>query len=51
MKESWNLERIELFSKYLDQHNINYSINNLDESLGTRNTVLQKGVINIEQIL
>jgi|14_taG_2_1085336.scaffolds.fasta_scaffold14770_4 MoaA/NifB/PqqE/SkfB family radical SAM enzyme len=51
MNESWNLERVKLFSKYLDQHNINYSINNLDESLGTRNTVLQKGVINIEQIL
>lgn len=51
MKESWNAERIKLFVEYLDKHRITYSVNEVDEGLGVRDTVVQQGVINIEQIL
>lgn len=51
MKESWNKERIKLFVEYLEKHNINYSINDIDETVGVRDTRRHEGVINIEQIL
>lgn len=51
MKESWNDERIKLFVEYLEKHNINYSVNNVDETVGVRDTRKYEGVINIEQIL
>lgn len=51
MNESWNKERIDLFIKYLEKHNINYSINDIFEGVGIRDKAVRKGVINIEQIL
>lgn len=51
MDEYWNTERIKLYEQFLKKHKINYSINEIDYSFKTRDFTLNKGVINIEQIL
>ena len=51
MNEFWNKERIKLYEEFLKENNISYSINKIDYSFKIRDFTLNKGIINIEQIL
>lgn len=48
MNEFWNEERIQLYTKILDEHKISYSINDIDYSLKTRTFPILKGKTNLE---
>jgi hypothetical protein len=50
MDEFWNQQRIPLYTAWLDQHNISYSVNKIDYLQKIRSTPVLKGVYNIEQI-
>jgi MoaA/NifB/PqqE/SkfB family radical SAM enzyme len=50
MNEYWNQERIVLYTKWLSDNNISYSINEIDYSKKIRDFVVIKGKQNIEQI-
>jgi MoaA/NifB/PqqE/SkfB family radical SAM enzyme len=48
MKEFWNLDRIPIYSRLLDQHNISYTINEIDYSYQTRHIPIMTGKSNLE---
>jgi MoaA/NifB/PqqE/SkfB family radical SAM enzyme len=48
MDEHWNQQRIQLYVKWLEQHNISYSINRIDYSQAVRTDILNKGKQNFE---
>lgn len=50
MNEFWNIERIELYKKYLDNHSISYSVNRVDYATQTREYPIFQGVNNIEHL-
>jgi molybdenum cofactor biosynthesis enzyme MoaA len=47
MNEHWNQDRIELYKKWLDQHNISYTVNQIDYTSATRTYILDQGVKNL----
>jgi molybdenum cofactor biosynthesis enzyme MoaA len=47
MNEHWNQDRIELYKKWLDQHSISYTVNQIDYTQATRTYVLNQGVKNL----
>jgi molybdenum cofactor biosynthesis enzyme MoaA len=47
MDEYWNKDRIEIYRKWLEKHRINYSINEIIYSLGTRKIYFNKGKSNL----
>jgi MoaA/NifB/PqqE/SkfB family radical SAM enzyme len=47
MNESWNQDRIALYKIFLDDHNISYSVNEIDYSCQTRPIHFVKGVTNL----
>jgi hypothetical protein len=50
MNEYWNQDRILLYKKLLDQHNISHSVNELKYSRQTRTFVINKGKQNLDNI-
>lgn len=50
MDEYWNVERIELYKKRLDKNNISYTVNKIDYSRKTRDTIVTQGVLNLGQV-
>lgn len=48
MKEHWNLNRIPMYINLLDQHNISYTVNEVDYSVQTRSIPIMKGKLNLE---
>jgi molybdenum cofactor biosynthesis enzyme MoaA len=48
MNEHWNQHRIEIYKKWLDQHSISYSVNEIDYNFGTRTHILKQGQLNLE---
>jgi organic radical activating enzyme len=48
MDEYWNTDRIELYKKRLDKNNVSYSINKIDYSKKTRDTIITQGIFNLE---
>lgn len=50
MDEYWNQSRIEIYKKYLEKHNISYSINQIDYDLKIRDNPLMQGKYNLEPI-
>lgn len=50
MDEYWNAERIELYKKRLDKNNVSYSVNKIDYSKKTRDTIVTQGIFNLEQV-
>lgn len=50
MNEYWNHERIELYKKFLDQHQISYIVNNIEYRLATRTFFIKKGKYDIDQV-
>lgn len=50
MDEFWNQQRIPLYTAWLDQHNISYSVNKINYLQQTRNEPTFNGVYNLEQI-
>ena len=50
MNEYWNQDRIELYKKFMDEHEIHYSLNTIDYTRQTRTFFVKKGVYNIDQI-
>jgi len=48
MDEFWNQDRILLYKKYLDQHNISYSVNKLFYARQTRDYPIKQGVLNLD---
>lgn len=51
MNEHWNSDRIELYQKLLNQHNISHSINEIDYTVGTRDYIIKKGKSNLEHTI
>ena len=51
MNEHWNSDRIKLYQKLLNQHNISHSINEIDYTVGTRDYIIKKGKLNIEHTI
>jgi MoaA/NifB/PqqE/SkfB family radical SAM enzyme len=51
MDEPWNRDRIELYKKYLNSHNISYSVNEINFQKQIRTYFVKKGKYNIEQLL
>jgi hypothetical protein len=47
MNEHWNQDRIELYKKCLNQHNISYTVNQIDYTTATRTYTLDQGVKNL----
>ena len=50
MNEYWNQDRILLYKKLLDQHNISHSVNEIKYSRQTRTFVINKGKQNLDNI-
>jgi MoaA/NifB/PqqE/SkfB family radical SAM enzyme len=48
MNEFWNQDRILLYQKLLNRHNISYNINEIDYSLQTRSIPIIKGKLNLD---
>jgi hypothetical protein len=48
MNEFWNQDRILLYQKLLNKHNISYNINEIDYSLQTRSIPIIKGKLNLD---
>lgn len=48
MNEHWNQDRIPLYTKWLDQHAISYSINTVKYALQTRSIPIMKGQLNLD---
>lgn len=51
MNEYWNQDRIKLYVDWLTQHNISYSINEINYDSKTRDVVLLQGKQNFESII
>jgi molybdenum cofactor biosynthesis enzyme MoaA len=47
MNEYWNQDRIEVYKKCLDQHNISYTVNQIDYTKATRTYILKQGEQNL----
>ena len=47
MNEHWNQDRIKLYQQWLTQHNISYSVNEINYSTATRTYILDQGVKNL----
>jgi MoaA/NifB/PqqE/SkfB family radical SAM enzyme len=47
MNEHWNQDRIELYKTWLDQHNISYTVNQIDYTHATRTYILKQGKQNL----
>jgi molybdenum cofactor biosynthesis enzyme MoaA len=50
MDESWNQDRIEIYTKLLSTNNISYSVNSIDYSQQTRTTPILQGKFNLDKI-
>lgn len=50
MNEFWNTERIELYKKFLEEHNVSYSVNRIDYDSQTREQPILQGIYNLEHI-
>jgi hypothetical protein len=50
MNEYWNQDRIELYKKFMDDHEIHYSLNTIDYARKTRTFFVKKGVYNLDQV-
>ena len=50
MDESWNQDRIEIYTKLLSTNNISYSVNNIDYSQQTRTNPILQGKFNLDKI-
>jgi MoaA/NifB/PqqE/SkfB family radical SAM enzyme len=48
MNEHWNQDRIVLYTKWLDQHNVSYSINEINYERAIRSIIFKQGVQNLE---
>jgi MoaA/NifB/PqqE/SkfB family radical SAM enzyme len=48
MNEFWNQDRILVYKKLLETHNISYNINEIDYNLKTREIPIFKGKLNLE---
>lgn len=48
MDEYWNQHRIDMYKKWLDQHNISYSVNSIDYNYAVRTNILSQGKFNLE---
>lgn len=51
MDEPWNQDRILLYKKFLDGHDISYSVNEINFNHQIRNFTISKGTQNIERLL
>ena len=51
MNERWNQDRIKLYIKYLEKHDILYSLSEIDYSIKIRDNFVEQGKKNIEEIL
>jgi molybdenum cofactor biosynthesis enzyme MoaA len=47
MDEHWNQDRIALYQQWLTQHNISYTVNQIDYTTATRTHILDQGVKNL----
>ena len=47
MNEHWNQDRIKLYQQWLTQHNISYSVNQINYATATRTYILDQGVKNL----
>ena len=47
MNEHWNQDRIRLYQQWLTQHNISYSVNQINYATATRTYILDQGVKNL----
>lgn len=47
MDEHWNQDRIKLYQQWLTQHNISYSVNQIDYATATRTYILDQGKKNL----
>ena len=47
MNEYWNRDRIELYRKWLDNHEISYSVNEINYQHKTREYPIMKGKSNL----
>lgn len=47
MNEHWNQDRVKAYQQWLTQHNISYSVNEIDYTKATRTVILNKGVKNL----
>jgi MoaA/NifB/PqqE/SkfB family radical SAM enzyme len=47
MNEYWNQDRIVIYKQWLDQHNISYSVNQIDYEYGIRTDFLKQGKQNL----
>jgi len=50
MNETWNQDRIELYKKFLSDHDISHSVNEIDWRYKIRDYNIAKGKYNIEQL-
>lgn len=48
MEEFWNQDKIPLYQKMLDEHNVSNSVNKIDYSMQTRTFPIMKGKANLE---
>lgn len=48
MNEHWNQDRILMYKKLLDQHNISYTVNDIDYAFQTRSYPVFKGKLNLD---
>ena len=48
MDEYWNQDRISIYKKWLDQHNVSYTVNSINYEQAVRTNILQKGKQNLE---
>lgn len=48
MDEFWNRDRIVLYKKFLDEHSISYSVNEINYAFKTRNIPIFQGQLNLE---
>lgn len=47
MNEHWNQSRIELYQRWLSEHNISYTVNEIDYTVATRTYILDQGEKNL----